>query len=418
MLFVFLTTLALQVGACFALRLNLIHPAVVWSSIWLSQVVGLVAFGDHFTAPSNSSLALVLLANCAFFCACILTSGALAKVTANRQTRRRGLPRVPRYMLARFIAAFIIAVWLLSIAVAAFRERWSEGLGSAMIIIRTSIGDGERPLGLGEYGYTVSLAALVAYLCVSQTYRLRLPDKVLLTAFLLTSSAIGFLSTGRGAIVKPIVITAVWSLLAGGLSLQRKFALALAAVASTLLAFILGGQLLGKVSTEATSWTSSLIAYQWSPIPAFSVWLDSTEISLVSSSSHQGSITRFPQAVAFRFGLSESPPAALPLEFVDVPNSTNTFTVFRFWIQEFGFLGLLLGSISVGAFHGWLYRVGSPMGAPLPARYCLIVSYLPLLTVAGGEVYIQQLSTWIQLTILGVSLVGERRRSRTYRPYV
>lgn len=103
-------------------------------------------------------------------------------------------------------------------------------------------------------------------------------------------------------------------------------------------------------SGESTQSQSDVIAiYLLSPIPAFDVSAGTSEIS------YDGSYTfRFFYQVLKSIGFNVEVKSTVQ-EFVEVPLSTNVYTIFYQYYLDFGFIGVFLFGVIDGCIYGYVY---------------------------------------------------------------
>lgn len=108
---------------------------------------------------------------------------------------------------------------------------------------------------------------------------------------------------------------------------------------------------------------------------------------------------RFFYAVAAAFG-SDIKPIQTVLEFVNVPDYTNTYTFLYPFYKDFGLMGVSAFSIVYGLFYGFLYKKNKSGGSMEQILYAIFITILLLEFM--GEMIFTNLSLTFQYIILVV----------------
>ena len=121
--------------------------------------------------------------------------------------------------------------------------------------------------------------------------------------------------------------------------------------------------------TETTNFlalylSSSMVAFDYYALPCSSIFF--------------GEYTfRIFYAIGHVIGLTSAPSNTI-LEFVSIPDTTNTYTCLYPFYTDFGILGVLIGSIIYGLFYGYLYKKCKTGGKYELILYAIFLTYILL----------------------------------------
>jgi oligosaccharide repeat unit polymerase len=234
-------------------------------------------------------------------------------------------------------------------------------------------------------------------------------DKVLFGYVFVGAFLLAVLTTGRGPIVQIFMLLGiVYILLGTRRNLKQRIGWALGAVVVVaFFVFWIMGSAMGKTGDTAAEAALDIVEYQFSAIPALSDYLGQHTIPFFYGDLGQNTF-RFILAFLASLGLVDQPPN-LVQEFVAVPNLTNIYTIYYFYLKDFGWVGLVVFPLFLGFLHGHIFRWAMACNTNDFALYVLAFSYLPLVQSTGGEVYFTHLSTWIQLLLVGLVMTRAHR---------
>lgn len=149
-----------------------------------------------------------------------------------------------------------------------------------------------------------------------------------------------------------------------------------------------------RAAGEDVESTSFLALYLSSSIVAFDYY------AVPCSSPMFGMYTfRIVYAIGHAFGITE-PPTDTILEFVFVPEITNTYTNMYPFYKDFGFLGVFIFSIIYGLFYGFLYKKSRTGGKLELVLYAIFLTFVLMEFI--GEFIFTNLSTSIQYIFFAV----------------
>lgn len=105
-------------------------------------------------------------------------------------------------------------------------------------------------------------------------------------------------------------------------------------------------------------------------------------------------------AIENSLGLTKKPPVDVILDFVSVPDYTNTYTIMYPFYIDFGLIGLIFFSIIYGIMFGYLYKKTATGGTVALIIYAAFVNFLLLEGI--GEFVFTNLSQTLQYFILAL----------------
>jgi len=396
-------TIVALTWASYILTRSVLHPAVVYSSMWLFQLTGLLLFSERFVPLSLESMTVVILGCLSF----VVGTQIKTDPTLQPPTEVRTIPRDS----ARFdIIAIVVTVCLWGQYRIFSTLTGSFDFDVGLVYARTLISiDGEDIYGIFKYGSPLALAGLLALQILWIRGQATRRHKILFWYLLTASVAMAVLSTGRGPIVFVFLLTGFTYVLAGtraGLG-ARLTSLVAAMTALMFAVFWIMGRAMGKADEDAGAALANLGDYLFSSIPALSVFITDNQIAPFGV-DHGSNTFRIVRAIAAAAGLSPPPPS-LVQEFIAVPHLTNLYTLYLQYILDFGWAGVVMLPMLLGAAHGWLYRAFMGDRRREFLLLMLVISYLPLLQVAFQETHFSTIATWIQLFIVGLFLTQSKR---------
>ncbi|CAD5370697.1 conserved membrane hypothetical protein [Rubrivivax sp. A210] len=379
---------------------SVLHPAVVYSGIWLFQITGLLFFSERFVPLSLEAMTVVILGCLAF------TTGTHIRFAAYAAPRPSAAPRSIPVGTRRFeIVAVVVALslWAQHNVFSTLTAGLDFDIGLVYARKLISI-DGEDIYGLSKYGSPLALSGLLALQVLWIRGHASLKHKLLCVFFLIASLAMAVLSTGRGPVVFVFLLTGMAYVLAGPPAGQRRrLATLLASITALMFAvFWIMGRALGKADDDAGEALLNLADYLFSSIPALSVFIADNPVSPFGE-EHGSNTFRIFHAVAAALGMSPPPPS-LVQEFIPVPHLTNLYTIYLHYILDFGWAGVVLLPMFLGAVHGWLFRAAAADRRREFLLILLVISYLPLLQVGFQETHFSTVATWIQLFLICLML--------------
>lgn len=138
----------------------------------------------------------------------------------------------------------------------------------------------------------------------------------------------------------------------GKFPILRVFAIAVAALCIFFIFFFLFGYVTGK--SQGTKLFDMISVYTGMSIPSFDHWLNKAkDISVVFGEETLYGVT----SVLRRLGLTNLKETVRHLEFVDFGSSTgNVYTCLRRYINDYGYIGMILIQTAVGAFYSLFYN--------------------------------------------------------------
>jgi oligosaccharide repeat unit polymerase len=389
----------------YVLARSMLHPAVVYSSVWLFQLTGLMFFSERFVPLSLESMTVVILGCLSFV---IGTQIRICEPPAFSKFVRI----IPNSSIRFYFVAVVVTFCLWGQYRAFSNLTGSFDFDVGLVYVRTLISiDGEDVYGLFKYGSPLALAGLLVLQILWIRGLAKLRHKILFWYLLAAAVAMAVLSTGRGPIVFVFLLTGLTYVLAGARAGDgvRLASLVAAMTALMFAAFWIMGRAMGKADEDAGAALANLNDYLFSSIPALSVFIAENPIAPIGV-DYGGNTFRIGIAVASAIGLSPPPPS-LVQDFIAVPHLTNLYTLYLQYILDFGWAGVIVLPMLLGATHGWLYRAFMRDRSREFILLLLVISYLPLLQVAFQETHFSTIATWIQLFIVGL-LLTESKRTR------
>jgi oligosaccharide repeat unit polymerase len=400
---------------------SLLFPPLVFCSVWAGVLIALALSGDAFYPLSNLTLFL-----CALSCLAFSAGGiAFSCLHGGGKPRQMGFrsAQEDRGTLWTIDALFVVFAGLYPF----YWERLAAiGQGSVGLYllqaVRTEMTqeDMGSKVGLGVFSYVLFTSILITLIVTTETCRLKLPRWRFFLWIALTMAYNIPTGARLGSLVLMFGVFAIFAFVKG----RFPFVAALSIGICVLFIFAVVSIVLGKGGSLENSplenvrgVTQSLQVYTLGGIVACDQLLQhSPETSDKAPSLH------FFYEVGAALGLN-SPAPPLRKREVLTPWTTNVYSIYYDYLLDFGWVGISIIFIALGAAMTSLHRLavmGSPEAITLLGLGC---SYL-ILTCAGDP-FIVGLSACIQsvaLVLLIYNLVPLLRwctllRSPSPNPY-
>ncbi|MDP5158432.1 MAG: oligosaccharide repeat unit polymerase [Flaviramulus sp.] len=253
-------------------------------------------------------------------------------------------------------------------------------------------------IGFIKYSLTFSIFSLLLVLIdfYNKERKTYFTSFRLFLIFLL-SFTISFLSASKGAFLFLLISTL------GVYSVYRRIniKLVLKTVGITLAVFLIMGNLLKKsIPNEHTSKIEYtvfdkveylLYSYATLPLSAFDKFLNEPY-----KITYGDIAFRFPKAVFYKIGLTDTPPKDLVEKYVKVPDLVNVYTAYYKLIKDFGIIYSLTAMFLFGYLHTYFFIHSKKSFGSLIGFSMLL---FPLTMTFFEENYTSLLSTWIQVIL-------------------
>lgn len=383
--------------ANFILTKRVLHPSVVYSATWLIQTIGLISFRDRFTSPSEEVFLMVVLGAISFSVGSHISS--INILGSGNLIKRREVRRSPALFA---IAALVVAVCLYGQYDIFSKLLTDDSFSNTLVYARTLMSiDNDDIYGFYKYGSPIAIGMLIALQLLIVRGESSILYKAFAAFFFAAALCMAVMSTGRGPIAHVFLLVGLIYILCGE---QERVGRRVGGIVAALSVLVFGifwvmGQAMGKVEVEAVSALSSLVDYLFSSIPALSVYVSSNPIEVVGGDWGNNTF-RFVYAVAATAGMADKPPS-LVQEFMPVPHLTNLYTVYLPYVKDFGWAGVVVIPLALGAAYGRLFSWSTEIAKDELAYYFLAISYLPLLQSVFQETYFSLMSSWIQFFLIG-----------------
>jgi oligosaccharide repeat unit polymerase len=164
--------------------------------------------------------------------------------------------------------------------------------------------------------------------------------------------------------------------------------------------FISGALLLNKTggadvgsSDFFTAISEIFVSYLLGSLPAFSQFL-----SELQDPTYGQELFRTVYVILYKVGITTQLPVDLTKEFTNIPFSTNVYTIFHPYIQDFGYFGLLF-MVFIGYLNGYVYVGAFKRGSEfMRVLYCLLM--YPIFMSFFADQYFSLLSMWVQILVI------------------
>jgi oligosaccharide repeat unit polymerase len=381
-----LLTLAVMVtvlAVSFLRYRDLLYPPVMQATLW-TVILSLFLLNADAFRPLAGTTYLLLANGVVMFAAgsYLATYGYEAK----KQRTYFVLTR-PDWFLP---AVIFVTAALAPLALRRAMQLASHGLtGSFLADLRAARGAGSSSFDAADpFNYVGLLTIAIASVAVVMWQRgktLRVVIAIAVAAFYAT------LSTGRAAFFMLILATMGVLLITRRISASKG---GLAFVGMGFAVFVILGYIIGKyaagtsLSAKLQEGWAVMRLYMLGPLPALDL-----AITRQTTLDWGSDLFRPIAAVMYKIGLSDQHVSHFD-PFVAIPNYTNTFTVYKPYLLDFGWTGMWLVQLPLGMMHGYLYRKADQGNA-----FCVFlfaISLHPLCLQFFTEKYVVILSVWVR----------------------
>lgn len=148
----------------------------------------------------------------------------------------------------------------------------------------------------------------------------------------------------------------------------------------------------------ATYLSSSIVAFDYFAVPDSAVQFGEHTFRLLYAIGHS-------------LGLCHEPTGVI-LEFVNVPNATNTYTNLYPFYEDFGLVGVFVFSMIYGAIYGALYKKARTGGKFELILYAILLTFVLMEFI--GEFIFTNLSMFLQYLFFAVLpfLITDRQNEK------
>lgn len=391
---------------------DVFYPAFAQSAVWLVLLVLLWVFRADFDPVHGATLAVVASGVVAFSLGCLV-------FTFGHRPCFRPAPafRVP----ASGAALALLAVTGLSLPVVLFMAYQMATSGPTdlpFLNLRFAVAKVEEEAPGSVYGlfiYVFQLAYFSAALQVMLWVNGRQTRRVWVLAAILIALAYGVLSTGRSILIGMMMTLIMIPMVQRSLSVRKTLGgfVLLSGGLFIGLGWLMGkGGHLGLDASELLEILGDTFRiYLLSSVPALDHALQQASPLEMGENSFR-SVFALLHAIGFDVGVRP-----LVQDFIDVPYSTNIYTLYLPYYKDFGWMALPLVQFVFGVAYGALYRAVSGDRTNLAAVFLFAYAFWPLLGQFGGDPYFSLLSQWVQvLALCLVFLVWLTRPVRSAAP--
>lgn len=375
-----------------------LYPAFAQSAVWMTILWIFWLFQDDFDPLHVGTLVVIV------FGVVMFGLGSLVTTYGYQPSRRVGqLSRLPSPVAAR-VLVMVTGAALPFILFRAYQMAMDGPTELIFLNLRYAMTQEDKNIGYGLLTYIFPLAFFSAALQVMLWRAGKNTSRTLLAGAILLAFAYGVLSTGRGILIGVFVTLAMIPIVLRQIGIWKSAAYLFAV---SLIFFVVLGWLMGKGGNFGLEAEELFLALG----ETFSIYL----LSSISAFDHllqqvsplEGGLnsfrTLFALLHAMGFDVTVRP---LVQDFVEVPYSTNVYTLYQPYFQDFGILSLPLMQFVFGLLHGAIYRAATDSRPHPAAVYLYALSFWPLLGQFGSDAYLSLLSQWIQyLTLCGLFMV-------------
>lgn len=377
MIFVFLLCVTLLILSFVCSKRDILSPAVITSAVW---VICLAAFWVlHHNLPPLSSQ---FLGSLSLWVTLLCFSSLLMQSMRFRQSSYQKEPS--QFVRNIFFWVSVFTYPLLIIFAINALANGEPGDGWSMALRKAAIGSGKGSNGV--YGGLHILLWQVAYIIELLYFSKKNWWKVLILAFFYLS--VGVFTMSRVVFLDFFIKTVCILYFRKKIKMQH----ILIGVGLLLVVFVVIQQLRYNVEMDSEDKVDFVVLYFVANMTAF----DTLE---PASSAHWGeNVFRFFYSVSYKLGLSDIEPVNAILAFIKKPVGTNTYTVMYPFFKDFGYWGVGIFAVLLGAFYGWVFKKAQQGNKLFILLYTAIISTIIMQYVA--EQFLTNLTTYIKQALL------------------
>jgi oligosaccharide repeat unit polymerase len=371
---------------------KLFYPATYLSFIWILFVT-IHLFFWLFSDNKPFPLSFITLAY--FFIVIMLFS--LGGLIAKGLNKNNAKPDV-KIVFSNIFLNVILLINLLALIFYFIKIKEITGDYFNLLMYRYYTSVKGVDIGVIKYSLTVAIFSLLLILIdfYNKQRRTYFMSFRLVLIFILSFTT-AFLSASKGAFMFLLISTL------GIYSVYRRIniKLVLKTVGITLAVFIIMATLLKKsMPNEHTSKIEYgvidkieylLYSYSTLPLSAFDKFLNEPY-----KITYGDIAFRFPKAVLYKTGLTNTPPKDLVEKYVKVPDLVNVYTAYYKLIKDFGIIYSLTAMFFFGYLHTYFFINSKKSFGSLIGFSMLL---FPLTMTFFEENYMSILSTWIQVIL-------------------
>ena len=274
----------------------------------------------------------------------------------------------------------------------------STGNDNFFIGLRWGLNYGDQTYGYLKYIAAFSVInALYRMLVLTNIKQLNYSYKMKAYSSLAITTVYAVLNTGRTGILFVLLSLLGFSAVNKSLSIKKIFL----ATGGFLMVFLIFAIFLNKGGSSDSSFLENLssvsqvvLVYMFGSFPAFDHFIHS-HYEIVYGENTFRLIYVFLEKIS----LINHSPALLVQEFVEVPFQTNVYTIYEYYVSDFGAYGAMLIIYFIGFIHTYLYL---NLNRGLMYKFLYAILLYPLCFSFFEDQYFSILSQWIQYFIFGL----------------
>lgn len=397
MLYVFLITIAAMMYISYRTYQDVLSPSFLYCLMWLVSGIGLLISGYPHHNDSYSYLV--------FIAGAILFQVGYGLIPQKQPSRKKPSQAIT-YRLNSKVFLFLLAAEVLftlvylALLVVFIRSNFLYNLFTSFYANKSSFA------GLLVFGYVKKIinAVTIALICLSG--HIQKEDQRVFSRILMGQVVIGILCGLTEFTRNGILMALLPMIMAYFISRARPSKKSLGLIAGFgvlfLLVFLYVAVSKNTVSMEAYGFLETmqqqLRVYLASPMAAFTRVMDQGGWPL----QYGGNTFRFLIAIADRiFHTDYANPLVQAFTAVGT-DTTNVYTFYQFYMQDFGVLYALLVQFVLGLGYALIYRNAAE--GKMFFRYLYALSIYPLVMQFFNDQYVSLLSTWMQYLVYGLLL--------------
>lgn len=373
MLIALLVLALIMVGIGLYLSNDIFSPYVAVPGVWSVAIVIYYVLPNTFYSISNDfpyALAIWLVG---FFVAAVVCERFTPEASEASRRKEPNMAILRAYVVITCLSVPIVCgviVWQ------ALTED-PENMFRYMRIMNTGLDENIEMPKLGPLMYFLSLAFVMMFFSL-----IYLKSKTVKFVVILMNVLLAIVTMAKTTFLS-IMFSSLYLCYVQGLVKKRHLIYGLAVFVAV--SFIV--QQLRAVGEDIET-TSFLALYLSSSMVAFDYFA-----SPCSSQMFGMHTFRIFYAIGHAIGLTEAP-ADTVLEFVSVPDMTNTYTNMYPFYEDFGFVGVLVFSIVYGIFYGYLYKKSRTGGKLQLILYAIFLTFVLMEFI--GEFLFTNMSATLQ----------------------
>lgn len=373
------------------------YPPFIFSFTWFAILASfsIVKRMDLIEINTITNLSLFVFSGGVFF----FSLGGLTKSLSKRKQRCKKSTIPIGVTINKFWdnLFFMVPILFLPLYILkAIEISRSSGMGNFFIGLRWGLNYGEQSYGYLKYFIVIAVFnSLYRMLIISKFKKIHSKYKFKTYIALLIALIYSVLTTGRTGILFLFISLLGIAAINKSLSI-KKVTISIGAFLTIFFLYAIflnkGGSTDNSLLLNLVTVNEVILGYVYGALPAFDVFIHKPYEILYGQNTFRLFYVLFNS-----LSVIESQPVELVQEFVNVPFKTNVYTIYRYYIEDYG----VIGAFTVLYFLGYLVSsLFSKVNRNIPSQLLYVILLYPIIFSFFQDQFFSLLSMWIQFFLL------------------